>query len=499
MKTDMHTLSKSTFVRGCQCVKSLYLNKYHKEFQSSVSENQEAIFEQGKEVGLLARKLFPNGIDASPKNYFSYDESIKKTELAIEKGETIIYESAFLFDEVLAALDILVKDNEGWKAFEVKSSTEVKDTHILDAALQYYLIQNIGISLKDIFLIYINNQYVRGEKLEIAKLFLKKSILKEVLDLQTFIPQKIVELKSILEQKEIPDIEIGLQCNDPYPCDFIDYCWKKIPPYSVFDIANLRSTKKFELFNQGIIQLKNIPNDFALNANQWQQVNCEIEQKSIIDKPKIEEFVDKLIYPLHFLDFETFQLAIPKFVNSKPYQQLVFQYSLHKQNSKGSNLLHYEFIAETYSNDPRIPFIKKLIDDCGEEGDILVYNLAFERTRLQELANDFPEFSDSISNILNRLIDLMIPFRERWYYTPDMKGSYSIKVVLPALLPEFSYSNLEIKDGSIASSTYSSMVQGLFTGDKIKSVKALLEYCKLDTLAMVKILDKLSSLLNIED
>lgn len=490
----MHTLSKSTFVRGCQCVKSLYLNKYHKEFQSSISENQESIYEQGKDVGLLARNLFPNGIDANPQNYFSYDESVKKTELAIKKGDITIYEAAFLFDNVLAALDILAKDSDGWKAFEVKSSTEVKDNHILDAALQYYLIQNTGISLQDISIIHINNQYLRGGELEIEKLFIKKSILKEVLELQTFIPKKIMELKSVLEEKVIPNIEIGLQCNDPYPCDFIDYCWKKIPPYSVFDIANLRTTKKFELFNQGIIQLKDIPKDFALNANQWQQVNCELDQKSVVDKPRIKEFTDELIYPLYFLDFETFQLAIPKFVNSRPYQQLVFQYSLHKQNSKGSDLLHYEFIAETNSNDPRILFIKKLVADCGEEGDILVYNIAFERTRLQELANDFPEFSDSISNILNRLKDLMIPFREGWFYTPEMKGSYSIKVVLPALLPKFSYSNLEIKDGSTASSTYSSMIQGVFTGDKNKTKKALLEYCKLDTLAMVKILEKLNSL-----
>jgi len=490
----MHTLSKSTFVRGCQCVKSLYLNKHHKEFQSSISENQEAIFEQGKEVGLLARKLFPNGIDASPPNYFSYDESVKLTKLAIKKGEIIIYEAAFLFDDVLAALDILAKDDDGWKAFEVKSSTELKDTHILDVALQYYLIQNTGISLHDIFIIHINNQYVRGEELEIDKLFIKKSILKEVLELQTFISQKIVELKSILKQKEIPDIEIGLQCNDPYPCDFIDYCWKKIPSYSVFDIANLRAVKKFDLFNQGIIQLKDIPKDFALNANQWQQVKCEIEQKSIIDKPRIKEFTDELIYPLCFLDFETFQLAVPKFVNSRPYQQLVFQYSLHKQKSKNSELHHSEFIAEINSTDPRIYFMQMLINDCGLEGDILVYNIAFEKTRLQELANDFPEYSNSISNILNRLKDLMIPFRNRWFYTPEMKGSYSIKVVLPSLLPEFTYSNLEIKDGNTASSTYASMVQGVFTGDKDKTVKALLEYCKLDTLAMVKILEKLNSL-----
>ncbi len=360
--------------------------------------------------------------------------------------------------------------------------------------LQYYLIRNTGISLKDIFIIYINNQYTRDEKLEIEQLFVKKSILKEVLELQGFIQQKIKEFKTTLEQKEIPDIEIGPQCNDPYECDFIKYCWNKIPPYSVFNIANLRTSKKFELYNQGIVELKDVPKSFSLNENQWQQINCELDQKSIIDKPRIKDFIDTLVYPLYFLDFETFQLAIPKFANSRPYQQLVFQYSLHKQNLKNGELFHSEFIAEINSNDPRIPFIEKLIHDCGKKGDILVYNIAFEKTRLQELANDFPSFSNSISDIVNRLKDLMIPFRERWFYIPEMKGSYSIKVVLPALFPEFTYDNLEIKDGSTASSKYSSMVQGMFLGDVEKCLSALLEYCKLDTLAMVKIHEKLSSL-----
>jgi len=254
------------------------------------------------------------------------------------------------------------------------------------------------------------------------------------------------------------------------------------------------ATKKFELYNQGIIEFKDIPKTFSLNENQWQQVNCELEQKSIIDMPRIKDFLSDLIYPLYFLDFETFQLAIPKFVNSRPYQQLVFQYSLHVQKSKNGELLHSEFIAKINSTDPRISFIRKLIEDCGQEGDILVYNIAFEKTRLQELANDCPEFSNSISNILTRLKDLMIPFRERWFYTPEMKGSYSIKVVLPALFPEFTYSNLEIKDGNTASLTYASMVQDSFSGDVNKYLKALLEYCKLDTLAMVNILEKLSTL-----
>ena len=490
----MYILSKSTFIRGIQCHKSLFLNKFHKELKDKISYSQEALFEQGTNVGIIARDLFPNGIEISNKNTFNYEAALSKTTEALSGNESVMYEATFLFDEVIAAVDILVKNSEGSFCYEVKSSTEIKETFILDAALQYYLIKNSGINIKDFFIVYINNQYIRQDQIDINQLFIKKSILAEIIELQNSIPEIVLQLKSVLQKEECPSIDIGLQCNDPYPCDFIGHCWKDIPKPSVFDIANLKAIKKFELYSKGIIEFKDIPKDYSLNQNQWQQVECELEKETIVLKPEINEFISELKYPLGFLDFETFQLAIPSFKNSRPYQQIVFQYSLHKLNSKSNPMVHMEFIAEADGSDPRSLFIKKLLSDCQSLETILVYNIGFEKGRLSELANDFPEYSNDILNIIDRLKDLMIPFRERWYYTPAMNGSYSIKVVLPALLPEFHYNDLEIKDGSTASSLFSSMIQGTFKGDIKKTKTALLEYCKLDTLAMVKILEKLEDI-----
>jgi len=492
----MYTLSKSSFLRGAQCHKSLFLNKYRPELKEPISYSQKLLFEQGTNVGVVARDLFPKGIEICSKETFNFESAISKTKEFLKGENPIAYEATFLFNGVIAAIDILVKEDGEYSFFEVKSSTEIKDIFILDAALQYYIVKNLGFSVKDFSVVYINNQYQSNGELNVNELFIKKSILNEILKLQEYIPMKIERLKSLLTETECPKIEIGLQCNDPYPCDFISYCWKDIPKPSVFDIANLKATKKFEFYSKGIVEFKDIPKDHSLNQNQWQQVESELRKETIVSKPKINEFISELKYPLGFLDFETFQLAIPSFKNSRPYQQIVFQYSLHKLKSKSASLEHLEFIAETGGTDPRVNFIKKLLVDCQGVETILVYNIGFEKGRLSELANDFPEYSSDILNIIDRLKDLMMPFRERWYYTPNMNGSYSIKSVLPALMPEFNYNDLEIKDGTTASSVFTSMFTGTFNGDLIRTKTALLDYCKLDTFAMFKIFEKLNASIN---
>ena len=181
-----------------------------------------------------------------------------------------------------------------------------------------------------------------------------------------------------------------------------------------------------------------------------------------IDIKEIRNFINGLNYPLYYLDFETFGPAVPKYNGSRPYQQLVFQYSLHIQKTPTSELEHSEYLADPLQ-DPRIGFIEQLIQDCGSSGDILVYNIGFERGKLNDLIDVFPQYSNELSGIVNRLKDLMIPFQQKWYYTPEMRGSYSIKLVLTALVPELSYNDLDIKEGNTASNTFLSMVNGSFT------------------------------------
>ena len=248
------------------------------------------------------------------------------------------------------------------------------------------------------------------------------------------------------------------------------------------------------MYKNGIINFIDIPDDAPLNDNQWMQVTSELNNETIIDKANIKEFVNNLNYPLYFMDFETFATAVPVFDKSRPYQQLVFQYSLHVLPNEKGKLIHKEYLAEINGVDPRIKFIEQLITNCDSAGDILVYNIGFERGKLNELAEVFPPYRLAIEKIIERMKDLMIPFQKRWYYTPQMKGSYSIKKVLPALVPELSYDNLNISEGGTASNTFAAMVSGNFEGNSEQTRKDLLAYCKLDTFAMVKIVEKLITL-----
>lgn len=486
-----YRLSKSTFIRGLQCEKSLYLYKHHYQLKDPTSPSLQAVFDQGTNIGVLAQKLFPNGADASPENHFKMVESVRKTQDFIFQGESIIYEATFLYNDVLAALDILVKDDDGWKAYEVKSSTKVSDTYIKDAAIQYYTITNSGIDLKDISIVHINNQYTKDGELDIHQLFTIESVYDQVLEFLPRLPNEIRRLKNVIESPEVPNIDIGNHCSDPYDCDFKGTCWKNIPDYSVFNISRLNKDKKFDLYYQGVIKLDDIDlSQTDLNPNQVLQVQSEVNGTTHIDIEEIRNFTNGLNYPLYFLDFETIGPAVPKYNRSRPYQQLVFQYSLHIQETSISELEHREYLADPFQ-DPRIGFIKQLIHDCGSSGDILVYNIGYEKGKLKDLREVFPDYSNELRGIVNRLKDLMIPFQQKWYYTPEMRGSYSIKSVLPALVPELSYNNLEIKEGGTASNTFLSIVNGTFEGDVEETRKQLLEYCKLDTYAMVRILDKL--------
>ena len=486
-------LSKSTFIRGLQCEKSLYLYKHHYKLKDPTPTSLQAVFDQGTNIGILAQELFPNGVDASPENHFKMVESVGKTLKFISQGESIIYEATFQYNNLLVALDILVKDHDGWKAYEVKSSTKVSNTYIKDVAIQYYTITNSGIDLKDISIVHINNQYIKDGELDIHQLFTIESVYDEVLEFLPRIPNEVKRLKNVIESPEAPNIDIGNHCSDPYDCDFKGTCWKHIPEYSVFNISRLNSDKKFGLYHQGVITLDDIDlGQTDLNPNQVLQVQSEVNGTSHIDIDEIRNFTNGLNYPLYFLDFETIGPAVPKYDGSRPYQQLVFQYSLHIQETSTSQLEHREYLADP-SQDPRIGFIKQLIQECGNSGDILVYNIGFERGKLNDLIEVFPEYSNELKRIINRLKDLMVPFQQKWYYTPEMRGSHSIKSVLPALVPELSYNNLEIKDGGTASNTFLSMVNETFEGNVEETRRQLLEYCKRDTFAMVKIIEKILS------
>jgi len=496
MKTpeiDRHLLSKSTFMMGFQCPKRLWLYKNKPELRPEISASQQMVFTKGTNTGILAQQLFPGGKDASPVDYFSYPAAIQQTYDWINNGEAIIYEPAFQYDRVMAAMDILVNKNGKWFAYEVKSSTEAKEQFIMDAALQYYVITNVGLPLADISIIHLNNQYIRQGELDLQQLFKIVSVKKEVLALQPGIQKWIIENKKILGLKEEPNKDIGTHCSDPYECEFMDHCWSHIPGISVFDISRLKTDKKFELYYTGVLELHQLPQGYTLSTSQQLQVKAHVENYSHIERDNIRDWLGQLNYPLLFMDFETFMPGVPLYNNSSPYQQIPFQFSVHQQSVKNGPITHLAFLGEP-ETDPREEFIVQLIAVTKGKGSVLVYNKAFECTRLKELQDLFPQYARDIDRILNRIIDLMEPFQKKWYYTPQMKGSYSIKSVLPALVPEMSYADLEIGEGGTAMAAFEGLLNIKDHSEKQKIRNALLEYCKLDTMAMVRILDKLKNI-----
>jgi hypothetical protein len=488
---EKHLISKSSFIKGIQCDKQLYLYKYHYDWMDEVSESQQAIFNRGHDIGELAQQLFSGGIKAAEDPKKSA-QAIERTTELIENGTKVIYEAAFVFDEVLVISDIIVWDGKQWNIYEVKSSTSISDTYYQDAAIQFYVISNC-LKVNDISIVYINNQYVRNGSLELNKLFNIESVKDNVCGLQDFIKSELIRLKKVLKGKEIPDIDIGPHCSNPYQCGFWGYCWKDIPEYSIFNIAGLRGDKKFELYELGYIKLEEVPEDYPLSQTQRLQIESHIGKKSVIDKDNIKKFLSSISFPVYSMDFETFMPAIPMFNGTRPYQQIPFQYSLHYQKTPGGKVEHDEFLADA-EGDPREPFLKKLLNDTDGPGIIIVYNKAFEITRLNELATDFPKYANAVDERIGRIVDLMLPFKKKYYYMPEMKGSYSIKSVLPALVPVLSYEGMKIADGGTASAAFESLYyeEDIFKVEEIR--KNLLKYCGMDTQAMVEILNVLRKL-----
>jgi hypothetical protein len=439
-------------------------------------------------VGILARKLFPGGT-ALEYEGSSFEEKIARTKELIASGVDTIYEATFLYDNVLVMVDILHHGVRGWELYEVKSSTAVKDVHVSDVAVQYYVLKGSGLPVSKASLVHINNRYMRWGDLDIKGLFVAEELTSVAEEQQVSVKHDLMGLQAMING-ECPVSDIGAHCSEPYECDFTAHCWAHVPKPSIFDIARLNSSKKFELYYKGVRSFKDIPDDFPLNPNQRMQVDAELSGKKFIDSAGIGEFLDTLSYPLYFLDFETFQSAVPLFDSTKPYEQIPFQYSLHAMDRECGEVRHYEFLAEVGA-DPREDLAKRLVADIPVDVCVLAYNRGFEKGVIKRLAEEFPAYASKLMNIHDNILDLMAPFRSKYYYAKEMQGSYSIKYVLPALIPGQGYDGMAICNGGEAMNAYATLHLVKDEAEVARSRKALLEYCKLDTLAMVMLLEKL--------
>ena len=418
-------LSKSLYTRGLQCPKSLWLRIYKKDKLTQPDASSIAVFATGDKVGALACQLFPNGkkIEFEGTNY---DEKIALTQKYIDEGVRNIYEATFRYDDVLVMVDILhINDGGSVEIYEVKSSTEVKDVYLHDASIQYYVLKGLGYRVKTTNIIHINNKYVRGDELEIDKLFSAVDISDEVIEIQSDIPANLKYFEDQLANKEVePNIEIGTHCTNPYKCDAMAYCWKNIPEYSIFNISRLKADKKFEMYKNSIIEFDQITDVESFSLSQQIQIESEQTGKTIINQGAIREFIDGLSYPIYHLDFETFQQAIPEWKGISPFMQIPFQYSLHIEQEDGT-LTHKEFLA-VEGIDPRYELAKGLIGDIPIDATVLAYNMGFEKGVIRSLAELFDEFTPNLMAVHDNIQDLMTVFQKKDYYMPSMRGSYSI-------------------------------------------------------------------------
>lgn len=482
-------LSKSSYIRGLRCHKSLYLNKFYPEVRNSSTDELERRFTNGFEVGTAAQKLFQDGVFIEFEGQ-SINNQLELTNAAIRNGSKTIYEAAFMYDNAFIKADIINNTSEGWDIYEVKSSTTIEKHYIDDLAFQYYVISKTGLPISRAFLVYINNTYVRQGAVDPKHLFVIADLTSKVQEKQKQLAEQITLMKTMLNGA-IPPMDIGEYCTSPYECDFKGYCWRHVPEESVFNIRG-KGFNKFELYRNGVIHFKDVP-EAELSWHQRLQVKGALNKQNHINREGIAAFLDTLWFPLYFIDFETFDCPIPVFDNSRPYQKIPFQYSIHAFSHMNAPMRHEAFIAQPLV-DPREEIARNITQIIPEDACVLAYNQAFEKGVLSRLAEQFPAYRNALQSIVGNVRDLMVPFKKKDVYLWQMNGSYSIKAVLPALVPELSYDGMEIGGGGMAMDAYFRMCASN-DSEKIEQIrKALFEYCGLDTLGMVRLLEKLRSM-----
>ena len=485
----MPLLSKSAALTGLRCHKALWW-QIHEPDAPELRPDDILLdrFDQGKEVGRLAREHISGGVMIGTP-FISMTERIALTRREIQAGTTLLYEAAFEADGVSVLVDILERKPRGFNLIEVKQSTSVKAAHIPDAAIQVHVARRAGLDLPTAELMYLNRACRYPD---LSNLFLRQDITADVEALLPLFPAAISQLPSVIAGT-LPDVAIGDHCSKPDDCPFMERCWPPLPRYHISTLYALGAKMRGRLEEMDADTIDRIPDDFSLGEVRKRQRQAVVTGRRIVE-PTLAAALTTLREPLAFLDFETVARAVPVWPGCAPWEQVPAQLSCHVRSADGS-VAHHEWLAQG-AGDPRRPIAEALIDACRPAEVVVAYNASFEKGCIDRLASALPDLAAPLLAIAGRLVDLL-PIVRNHVYEPAFDGRFGLKAVAPALVPELSYQDLEIASGGEATL---GLVRLLLTTDVLDDEerrrlrRQLLAYCERDTWCLVRLLDRLQEL-----
>ncbi len=488
----MRTLSKSKLLAYRQCLKRLWLEVHRPNLREDSAATQ-ASFAVGHQVGDIARRLYDpkgKGVLIDPQAD-GFDAAFARTQELLQSAQPI-FEAGFHSEGVLALADVMLPVRKSgklsWRMVEVKSSTSVKDYHRDDAAVQSFVARSSGVPLTKIALAHIDSDWVYPGNEDYNGLLLENDLTDEVFDRGEEVRSWIAEAQQIVAKKREPSIATGKHCGNPYECGFLAYCQSQEPqaeqPINWLP-GRLSNGLQAHIGAHGLTELRDLP-DALLNDKQQRVKAVTISGKPYFDQRATAQALAAYKLPAYFLDFETIQFAVPIWKGTRPYQQIPFQFSVHRLSRTGK--LDQQAFLDVTGDDPSKAFAEALIAACGERGPIFVYNAGFETARIRELSERFPRMAKSLLALNERVVDLL-PVARDHYYHPSQQGSWSIKAVLPTLCPDLDYGDLDgVQDGGMAMDAFlEALAPQTSKARKSEIEQQLLAYCALDTYAMVRL------------
>ncbi len=480
-------LSKSTFMAWCRCPHTAWYRVNDAgRFDRYADARTETLLAVGNEIDMLARKAFPGGVLLGPGK-------CAETSAAIARREPVIFQGEFVSGDLIVLADVLAWNGRTgrYDLIEVKSSTGSSDRdeeYARDLAFQEHVLSASGVPIGAMHVMHLNANYERHGSLDLERLFAARDFGAKVAAVRPNLASMIEAAAAWINTEVAPQGPCRcVRLPRSKHCEMFAHINPIVPAYSVHDIARINGRKLETLVDAGILQLPDVPDDFPLSDKQRTQVRLAKTGIPEIDRAGIDAFMSAIAMPAAFLDFETHNAALPRFDGYRPYQQIPFQFSLHVLDRWDDRPRHDEFL-HLETDEPDQAFIQALRTVLPETSAVIVWNKGFERSRLQEIALRHAEHAAFVEDVSGRLVDLADVFSSGLYAHPDFRGSYSVKVVLPVLVPTLSYKQLAIQDGSGAQVEWNNIVTGLYDKKKASATAAALRsYCRLDTLAMVEI------------